>query len=119
MPFKDEAAARAFLGSDAIVDAWIADFEKTLDGLRPRFDPDIMQRTIAAVHEPRWHEWERLQPPTLAIFAKNGLFDDAAKDELIRRRPQTTRVDLTAGSHDAHLDAFDEWVRVLSAYLGQ
>lgn len=70
VPFADERAARAFLGSDAIVDAWIADFEVSHDGLRPRFDADVMQRIIEAVHEPRWDEWEALQVSTLAIFAR-------------------------------------------------
>lgn len=62
-------------------------------------------------------EWEALQVPTLAIFAKNGMFSDADKDELIRRRPATDRMDMSAGSHDAHLDAFDEWIDVLRRWL--
>lgn len=116
-PFANEEHARLFLGTDAIVDAWIADLESTGEGLTPRFDADIMERTIAAVHEPRWHEWESLEVPTLAIFAKNGMFDDDDKLELIRRRPSTDRIDLSAGSHDAHLDAFDEWVSTLRNWL--
>lgn len=45
------------------------------------------------------------------------MFSDADKDELIRRRPETNRVDLDSGSHDAHLDAFDEWIHVLRRWL--
>ena len=63
----------------------------------PPFDADIMERAIAAVHEPRWAEWETLKVPTLAIFAADGMFSDEDKAELIRRRPQTDRVDLDAG----------------------
>lgn len=117
VPFAGEEEARAFLGSDAIVDAWVADLEATPDGLRPRFDADVMQRTIEAVHEPHWEEWEALQVPTLAIFAKDGMFSDADKDELIRCRPATARIDLPVGSHDAHLDAFDEWISALRRWL--
>jgi len=117
VPFADERAARAFLGSDAIVDAWIADFEVSHDGLRPRFDADVMQRIIEAVHEPRWDEWEALRVSTLAIFAKDGMFTDADKGELIRRRPSTDRIDLAAGSHDAHLDASDLWISALRGWL--
>lgn len=116
-PFPDVPAARAHLGHDAIVDAWVEDLEVTADGLSPRFDADIMERTITAVHEPRWAEWESLLVPTLAVFAKDGMFSSAEKDELIRRRPATDRIDLAGGSHDAHLDAFDEWVAVLRAWL--
>lgn len=119
LPFPDEASAREFLGNDAIVDAWIADLVTTPDGLVPPFDADIMERAIAAVHEPRWAEWETLKVPTLAIFAADGMFSDEDKDELIRRRPQTDRVDLDAGSHDAHLDAFASWVDALQRWLAR
>lgn len=44
----------------------------------------------------------RWSVPALAVFAKHGMFSDADKDELIRRRPETNRVDLDGGSHDAH-----------------
>lgn len=119
LPFPDEASAREFLGNDAIVDAWIADLVTTPDGLVPPFDADIMERAIAAVHEPRWAEWQTLKVPTLAIFAADGMFSDEDKDELIRRRPQTDRVDLDAGSHDAHLDAFASWVDALQRWLAR
>lgn len=117
VPFTDEAQARDALGTEAIVDAWVADLEPAGDGLMPRFDADVMERTIAAVHEPRWEQWEQLSVPTLAVFARDGMFDDAAKDELIRRRPATDRIDLSTGSHDAHLDAFDEWVGAVKGWL--
>ena len=117
VPFADAAAARRHLGAAAIVDAWIADLEATPHGLRPRFDADVMQRTIEAVHVSRWAEWEALRVPTLAIFAKDGMFTETDKHELIRRRPTTHRVDLSTGSHDAHLDAFDEWIGTLRCAL--
>lgn len=117
IPFRDEATARSFLGKEAIVDAWIADFVTTTQGLMPRFDADVMQRTLEHVHEPRWAEWESLQTPTLAIFASRSMFSEQDKDELIRRRPSTARLDLSGGSHDAHLDAFDEWIEALTGWL--
>lgn len=116
-PFADEAEAAAFLGDDSIVAAWIDDFEVTPSGLMPRFDADVMERTIAAVHEPRWTEWESLVVPTLAVFGRRGMFSDAQKDELIRQRPQTDRIDLDQGGHDAHLDATDQWFEVLRRWL--
>jgi len=118
-PFADETAARDFLGDDAIVDAWVADLHATEDGLVPRFDAAVMQRTIEAVRESRLDEWVALQVPTLAIFAKHGMISEAEKDELIRRRPETDRIDLVGGSHDAHLDDFDEWIDVLRRWLAR
>ncbi|MFP3712308.1 alpha/beta fold hydrolase [Puerhibacterium sp. TATVAM-FAB25] len=118
-PFADVESARAFLGASPLAQAWIDGLECTHSGLRPRFDPDVMERTIAAVHEPRWTEWESLTVPTLAVFAEHGMFTTEQKDDLIRRRPGTRRTDIPRGSHDAHLDAFDAWVRILRDYLGQ
>ncbi|NLS08836.1 alpha/beta hydrolase [Nesterenkonia sp. MY13] len=116
-PFEDEAAARRYLGDETIAGAWIADLEPTGNGLQPRFDADVMEQVITAVHKPRWAEWESLEVPALAVFAKDGMFAHQDKDELIRRRPETTRIDLQAGSHDAHLDAFDEWINALRQWL--
>lgn len=118
-PFADVDDARAFLGDSPLSEAWIDGLELTGTGLRPRFDPDVVERTIAAVHEPRWAEWEDLAVPTLAVFAEHGMFTSEQQDDLIRRRPGTRRADIPCGSHDAHLDAFDSWVRILRDHLGQ
>jgi len=109
--------ARETLGSSDLAHAWIADLEPTAAGWRPRFDADIMQRVIEYVHVPRWKEWERMKVPTIAIFAEHGMFTDGEEDEMIRRRPVTRRVDLPCGSHDAHLDAFKQWLMVLDHAL--
>lgn len=76
-----------------------------------------MERTIRAVHEPRWDEWESLHVRTVAIFAENGMFTAEQQDELVRRRPETIRAAISNASHDAHLDAFDEWIAVLRDHL--
>ncbi len=117
LPFPDETAARQFLGSDPIVDAWIADFEETPGGLRPRFDADVMERIIAAVHESRWAEWEQLAVPVLTVFAERGMFSEERRQELIRRNPRARRVDIPGAGHDAHLDSHDAWIAVLRSGL--
>lgn len=115
--FANPDEARAFLGESALTEAWISDLEPTSEGLRPRFDADVMQRTIEAVHEPRWTEWESLTVPTLVVFAEHGMFSSEQRAELIQRRPHTVRADLQGASHDAHLDGFDDWIGVLRGYL--
>lgn len=117
--FADAAAAREFLGPRPITEAWIADFDHTPTGLRRRFDADIMRKAIAPTDESRWSEWESLAVPTLAIFAEHGMFSPEKKDELFRRRPATRRGDIAGGSHDAHLDRFDEWISLLRAFLSE
>jgi pimeloyl-ACP methyl ester carboxylesterase len=119
VPFTDEAAARSFLGDTPLVDAWVNDLEPAPDGLRPRFDADIMQAAIVAVQEDRWTEWENLTVPTLAVFAEHGMFTAEQKEELIRRRPGTRYAELSGASHDAHLDAFEDWIGVLKGYLSE
>lgn len=116
-PFADVETARAFLGTSPLADAWIGDLRATAQGLQPRFDPDVMRTTIAAVHSPRWTEWESLATPTLVVFAEHGMFTEAEKVELIRRRPGTKRADIPGASHDAHLDGFDSWSEILRDYL--
>lgn len=116
LPFPDRAAARAFLGPDVLSQAWIADLAEGPDGLRPRFDADVMEAAVAATEEPRWAEWEQVAAPTLAVFADLGIFTDAQKDEMIARRPATVRADLDA-SHDAHLEVPDVWAALLRDFL--
>ncbi|WP_344796576.1 alpha/beta hydrolase [Frondihabitans peucedani] len=117
-PFRDRAEAQAFLGDSALGRAWAADLREESGGLWPRFDVDVMIETIAAVDErPAWDEWARVTPPTLVVFAADGMFDDAARQALAGRRPDVVRVDLAAGSHDAHLDAFPQWSEAVRAFL--
>lgn len=116
LPFPDRETARAFLGADVLSAAWVADLDRGPDGLRPRFDADVMEEVIAAVREPRWAEWESVAAPTLAVFADQGIFTDTQKKEMIDRRPATVRADLDA-SHDAHLEDPDTWTALLRGFL--
>ena len=119
-PFATEADARARLGDAALSRAWFDDLERRPDGLWPRFDIDVMVETIKHVDAgPRWDEWCRLELPTLAVFGANGMFSAAAQLELVARGHRVSRVELDGGSHDAHLDAFAQWMSVLSPFLAR
>lgn len=119
-PFPNAEAASAFLGDSAVARAWSAGLEQRSDGLHPRFDAAFLQASIAAVHaQPRWEEWEALPVPTAAVFAAEGMFDEAGRAALVQARPATLRVDLSSGSHDAHLDAAEEWSAVLGDLLSR
>ncbi|MCK0118536.1 alpha/beta hydrolase [Isoptericola sp. S6320L] len=117
VPFADRGAARAFLGDSALGAAWVDDLEERADGLHPRFDPDVMLATIEAVARPRWSEWENLQVPATVVYGAHGMFSPAQRAEFTSRGREVVRVDLPRGSHDAHLDAFDDWVRALRTAL--
>lgn len=72
---------------------------------------------FAGEDERRWEDWKALQVPTLAIFCDDWNVGETDKEELIRRRPWAERFNLVTGSHDAHLDAFDEWIDALRGWL--
>ena len=117
VPFPDRQAALDALGDSPLTRAWVDDMVKDADGLRPRFDADVMQSAIEAVGRPRWAEWERVAAPTLAVYADGGMFTEEQKTRFVDRGHDVTRVDLVGASHDAHLDAFDAWVEALTAFL--
>ncbi|WP_402463283.1 alpha/beta fold hydrolase [Isoptericola aurantiacus] len=118
VPFPDREAAAQFLGDSPLATAWVADLEETPDGLNPRFDPDVLVATIATVATPRWHEWENLQVPAVVVYAAHGMFGEAQRAEFVARGRDVVRIDLPRGSHDAHLDAFEDWIAVLRDSLG-
>lgn len=113
VPFRDRAGAASALGDGPLGRAWVEDLEERADGLRPRFDADVMQATIEAVGEQRWAEWESVDVPTLVLYADGGMFSEEQKAEFVRRGRNVQRVDLEGASHDAHLDAFDQWITAL------
>lgn len=117
VPFPSRAAATAFLGEGPLAQAWTADLEEVDGGFRPRFDAGCMVEAISAVDAPRWVDWERVSVPTLVVYGENGMFDEAAKAEFVRRGRNVTRVDLPGASHDAHLDCFGPWLAALRGFV--
>lgn len=117
VPFPDRETARAYLGDGPLPRAWVADLEEKADGLWPRFDPDVMVKTMNDVIIPRWAEWESVRAPTLVVYGEKGMFSADEKSAFVERGRDVRRVDLPGASHDGHLDAFDEWVAVLRLFL--
>lgn len=113
VPFRDHAAARDHLGGGPLAEAWVADLERTDDGLRPRFDADVMGAVAAGSVSDRWAAWESLTVPTSAVFAEHGMFSEDQRREAVLRGPAVRRVDLPGVGHDAHLEAPEAWARTL------
>jgi pimeloyl-ACP methyl ester carboxylesterase len=113
-PFKDERTAREFLGDTPIGRAWLADLEAGADGLRPRFDPDVMaaiMRPVAA--RPRWDAWARITAPTLVILGEHGTQNPGD----VRRMAAET-VTVAGAGHDVHLDEPEETLRLIRTFIG-
>lgn len=117
VPFKTRDEAQAALGNGPPAHAWASDLEERPDGFYPRFDPDVMVSTMIDVSAPRWDEWESVTAPTLVVYADQGMFTDEQKDSFVTRGVSVTRVDLPGASHDAHLDAFDQWIQALTRFI--
>lgn len=117
VPFATREEARAALGDGPLAEAWVTDLEEREDGFHPRFDPEVMVSIITAVATPRWAEWESVTAPTLVVYADHGMFTEAQKTKFVGRGRNAARVDLTDASHDAHLDAFEQWIRELTTFL--
>ncbi|QAY74025.1 alpha/beta hydrolase [Agromyces protaetiae] len=118
VPFSDRAAATAFLGDGPLERAWVDDLEASHDGLRPRFDADVMVDVIAAVDErPRWETLPRLTMPHLLVFGERGMFEAAQQFDLLQRAPDVRSVGLLGAGHDAHLDTPDVWFDVLRGFV--
>lgn len=117
VPFATRQEAQAILGDGPLAKAWVADLEERPSGLYPRFDPDVMVATISDVAAPRWTEWKQVIAPTLVLYADGGLFAEDQKTRFVSHRPNVARVDLIGASHDAHLDAFEQWIDALTAFI--
>lgn len=116
-PFASREEARELLGGGPLARAWAADLEARADGLYPRFEAEVMVRAISDVRVPRWSEWESITAPTLVVYADRGMFTEAQRVEFVSRGRNVRRVDLFGASHDAHLDAFEQWSVELREFL--
>ncbi|WP_309070915.1 hypothetical protein [Arthrobacter sp.] len=47
------------------------------------------------------------------------MFTDEQKDLFTQKGLNVSRVDLADASHDAHLDAFDQWIDALASFVGK
>ncbi|ACL41204.1 alpha/beta hydrolase fold protein [Pseudarthrobacter chlorophenolicus A6] len=116
-PFGSRDAASAFLGDGPLARAWAEDLEERADGFWPRFDPGVMAEAEAGLAAPRWREWHAVRAPALVVYGGQGMFTPGAKDAFVGQGHRVSRVDLPEASHDAHLDAFEDWVGALRGFL--
>ncbi|GAA2376782.1 alpha/beta hydrolase [Dactylosporangium salmoneum] len=118
VPFADRAAAVRYLGANPLAEAWADAMEAGEDGLRPRFDADVMRAAIEPVAaRARWEEWACVTAPTLLVRGEHGKIP-AAEDERMRaERPDAGYAVIPGAGHDAHLDAPQAWLAVLRDFL--
>lgn len=116
-PFPSREAAAAFLGGGS-VGAWAAGLEERADGWWPRFDLDVMVRSLSENAQCSFvHEWAQVVCPTLVVLARSGFITSRVADEMLRRRPATTAVTIPGAGHDLHLEQPEILHTVISDFL--
>ena len=104
-PFLSSADAAAFFGGGLAGAAWAAGLAETDDGLRPRFEPDVIEeavRQIAAVD--LWEEWRSVRCPTLVVRGSRGDLDPAEANLMASENSNARPATIKAAGHDVHLD---------------
>ncbi|GGV96908.1 alpha/beta hydrolase [Streptomyces gelaticus] len=104
-PFRSREAAAAYLGGGPVGAGWAAGLEEREGGWWPRFDRDVMVRSLAEnAQRSFWHEWGQVACPTLVVLAQSSFIPAQEADEMLRRRPATTAMSVPGTGHDLHLE---------------
>ena len=119
VPFASyEDAMRFFGGDNALGRGWADGFEQRADGLWPRWNIDVMVRTMAPVFAREyWPEWESLPHPTLLVLGQTGSIDPGRVARMVVVRPATRHVTIAHAGHDVHLDQPRAWLHALDEFL--
>jgi pimeloyl-ACP methyl ester carboxylesterase len=119
VPFPTYDSAVQFFGGDNdLGHAWANGFEQQADGFWPRWDLEVMIRTMVPVFEREcWHGWEPLPHPTLLVLGQTGSIDPIRVDRMLGVRPATTRVMIEHAGHDLHLEQPRAWFHALDEFL--
>jgi pimeloyl-ACP methyl ester carboxylesterase len=118
VPFASRAAALRYFGGRSLwARAWAAGLDPGADGLRPRFDVDVMVAALAEVAARSWWgEWGRIACPALIVRAAG----EAGAADAVRMRdalPRSELVEIAGAGHDVHLDRPRAWRAALERFL--
>jgi pimeloyl-ACP methyl ester carboxylesterase len=117
VPFASKEAAMEYFGGPSLkAEAWADGLEQREDGWCPRWDLDLMTRSLREgfVGRDYWTEWEAIQCPTLAV---RTLVGEEEHREMAQRLPHAQLVALGHSNHDMHLYEPDQWRRALTDFL--
>ena len=117
-PFPSREAAVAFLGGGPVGAGWAAGLEERDGGWWPRFDRDVMVRSLAEnTQHSYWHEWGQVVCPTLVVLAQSSFIPAPEADEMLRQRPDTLAMSIPGTGHDLHLEQPGILHTALSGFL--
>ncbi len=120
MPFASQQVAAEFLGGGPVGEGWAAGLEEHDGGWWPRFDRDVMVRSLAENAEHSfWPQWNQITCPTLVVLAQHGIITAWEADDMLRLRPATMAVSIRGTGHDLHLEQPDALCDALSGFLDE
>jgi pimeloyl-ACP methyl ester carboxylesterase len=119
VPFASREAAVEFFGGPSLTaEAWAGGLERRDGGWWPRFDIEVMVRTLCeADSRSYWEEWERIACPTLVVRAGEGSLPRADAEAMAARGRDARLVELAGAKHDLHIDRPAEWRVAISEFL--
>ena len=113
-----ESAMNFFGGDNERGRAWADGYDQRADGLWPRWQMEVMMRTMAPIFErEHWPEWESLPHPTLLVIGQSGSIDPNRIDRMLAVRPAARRVSIAHAGHDLHLEQPTMWLDALDEFL--
>jgi pimeloyl-ACP methyl ester carboxylesterase len=121
VPFASRDAAIRFFGGPSLrAELWADGLEHRDGGWWPRFDIDVMMRTLReATSRSYWEEWQRVACRTLVVRAGKGQIARDQAQAMVGRGRRVTVVELVDAEHDLHLDRPAEWRRTVCQFLDQ
>ncbi|MFI5775391.1 alpha/beta fold hydrolase [Streptomyces sp. NPDC051658] len=117
-PFASREVAAGFLGGGQVGAGWAAGLEEREGGWWPRFDRDVMVRSLAEnAQRSFWHEWGQVTCPTLVVLAQSSFIPAHEAEEMLRQRPVTMAMSIPGTHHDLHLEQPEALHTALSDFL--
>jgi pimeloyl-ACP methyl ester carboxylesterase len=122
VPFASRAAAvEYFQGRSMDGEVWAGGLERRDDGLWPRFDLDVLERTLREAPPGSYGAaWQGIRCPTLIVRASDGVLDPAyVREEMLDRLAASRLVEIDGGGHDVHLSRPAEFRDALKGFLAE
>jgi pimeloyl-ACP methyl ester carboxylesterase len=117
-PFPSPEAAAAFFGGGPVGAGWAAGLEEREGGWWPRFERDVMVRSLAETAQRSFlPEWQQVACPTLVVLAQSSFIPAREAEEMLRQRPTTTAMSIPGTGHDLHLEQPEILHTALSDFL--
>jgi pimeloyl-ACP methyl ester carboxylesterase len=119
VPFASRDAAVEFFGGPSLnAEAWAGGLEHHDGGWWPRFEIDVMVRTLReAVSRSCWEDWQLISCPSLVVRAGDGSVSPGDAQAMAARGQHARLVELAGAKHDLHLDRPAEWRETLTGFV--